>query len=394
MRFALGHQFAGHLVAFERLRRSHHGVRARQRCQRGRIPAAVMTIRINVRQIAALWLAVLAVSACRNAPAATQVQGNMTPTEAFAKRWTVAEGLGPDFNEVSCADCHDREGLGGSGDPSKPAHVVMAPSIHLVGVWPRQAVHGRQSPPPPRDAVINLRRGPPLFGLGLFEQVTDGQLAALCDPDDRDGDGVTGHTNANTAYGNRLGRFGLQAHAPNIRDFIGNALSGEMGITNPANRDPRLATDDDGASDPEAPSSYVDLLTTFVRELPAPAPLPAMQSPDAQAGKALFAAVGCAVCHRPDPAPQAAGAYTDLCVHRLGPQLASGIVDFSAAADEWRTAPLWGLGRRTAYLHDGRTTSLPEAIALHGGEAAGSVERYMALPEADKAKVLRFLKAL
>ncbi len=326
--------------------------------------------------------------------AAANPLAGLTPEQAFTKRWTAAEGLGPTFNEVSCADCHDREGLGGSGDPARPAHVVMAPSLHLVGVWPRQAIEGRQPQPKPGDAVTSLRRGPPLFGLGLLEKISDARLAELCDPQDRDGDGVTGHTNVNTVYDQRPGRFGLQAHTSNIRDFIGNALAGELGVTNPANRDPRLAKDDDGASDPEASDGYVDLLATYVRNLPAPAPLPAMQSAEAQAGKALFSASGCAACHRADPDSVAPGAYTDLCVHKLGPKLASGIIDFSAQADEWRTAPLWGLGRRQAFLHDGRTTSLTEAIELHAGEAEASVQKFKALAAADKARLLAFLKAL
>ena len=319
---------------------------------------------------------------------------DLTPLSAFTKRWTVAEGLGPGFNEAACSDCHDQEGLGGSGDPAKPAQVISSASLHLVGVWPRQAIAGRQPAPLPADAVVNPRRGPPLFGLGLLEKISDQRLVELCDPSDRDGDGVTGHVNINTAYDNRPGRFGLQAHTSTIRDFVGNALAGEIGITNPANRDQRLRKDDDAVADPEASAHMVDLLTEYVRGLPPPPPLAAMHSAPAQAGRKLFGDIGCATCHRPDPDPVAPGAYTDLCVHKLGAELAGGIIDFSAQADEWRTAPLWGLGRRKAYLHDGRTNSLVEAIRLHGGEAEASAKRFMQRTAVEREQVLAFLNAL
>lgn len=327
-------------------------------------------------------------------PATAASPSELTPLAAFTKRWTPAEGLGPGFNEAACSDCHDREGVGGSGDPAKPARVISSASLHLVGVWPRQAIPGRHPSALPADAVVNPRRGPPLFGLGLLEKISDQRLNELCDPADRDGDGVTGHVNINTVYDNRPGRFGLQAHTSSIRDFIGNALAGEIGISNPANRDPRLNQDDDGVADPEATAHMVDLLTEFVRSLPAPVPLEAMKGAEAQAGRKLFGDIGCATCHRPDPDPVAPGAYTDLCVHKLGAELAGGIVDFSAQADEWRTAPLWGLGRRLAFLHDGRTTSLTEAIRLHGGEAEASAKRFGGLAEAEKQQLLAFLKAL
>ena len=362
----------------------------------------------NLRNLAAILLVLpgLAGMACNRAGADRDAKhsaapsanaaapGELTPLAAFTKRWTVAEGLGPGFNEAACSDCHDREGLGGSGDPAKPARVISSASLHLVGVWPRQAIAGRQPAALPADAVVNLRRGPPLFGLGLLEKISDQRLNELCDPTDRDGDGVTGHVNINTAYDNRPGRFGLQAHTSNIRDFIGNALAGEIGISNPVNRDPRLRQDDNDVSDPESTAQTVELLTAYVRSLPAPQPLEAINGAEAQAGRKLFGDIGCATCHRPDPDPAAPGAYTDLCVHKLGAELAGGIVDFSAQADEWRTAPLWGLGRRQAFLHDGRTTSLAEAIRLHGGEAEASAKRFGGLAEAEREQLLAFLKAL
>jgi CxxC motif-containing protein (DUF1111 family) len=365
-------------------------------------------IRKNLGNLAGLFLIVpgFAGLACNRAPPAhdgttsaapaakAAAPGELTPLAAFTKRWTVAEGLGPGFNEAACSDCHDREGLGGSGDPAKPARVIASASLHLVGVWPRQAIAGRQPAALPADAVVNPRRGPPLFGLGLLEKISDQRLNELCDPADRDGDGVTGHVNINTAYDNRPGRFGLQAHTSNIRDFIGNALAGEIGISNPVNRDPRLRQDDDGVSDPESTANMVDLLTEYVRSLPAPLPMEAINSTEAQAGRKLFGDIGCATCHRPDPDPVAPGAYTDLCVHKLGAELAGGIVDFSAQADEWRTAPLWGLGRRQAFLHDGRTSSLVEAIRLHGGEAEASAKRFGGLAEGERQQLLAFLKAL
>lgn len=308
---------------------------------------------------------------------------------AFAREYAPPSGLGPYFNAASCATCHNLPTTGGVGPDSIQVQVLFHKPTDFVGVLQSQHIAGRQPLPVPTGGIIDRRRGPPLYGLGLLEQVTDDEMRANCDPDDKDGDGVRGHVNVNPHYDGRPGKFGLQAHTSSIRDFIGNALAGEMGITNFVNRDPAKQRDDDAVPDPEAATSVVDDLTAYVAGLAAPNP--ARAEPE---GLAVFSRIGCATCHKPDAGKRATGAYTDLCVHGMGSKFGSGIVDFSAKGDEWRTAPLWGLRFRSTYFHDGRAKDLPSAIAMHGGESAGSAQRYAALAPAEQQALLRFLAAL
>ncbi len=308
---------------------------------------------------------------------------------AFTREYAPASGLGPHFNAPSCATCHNLPTAGGVGPDSILVQVLFDKQTDFVGVLPNQHIAGRQPLPVPAGGIIDRRRGPPLYGLGLLEQVTDDEMRANCDPDDKDGDGVRGHVNVNPHYDGRPGKFGLQAHTSSIRDFIGNALAGEIGITNTVNRDPVKQRDDDAVPDPEAATSVVDDLTAYVAGMAVPKP--ARAEPE---GLAVFSRVGCATCHKPDAGKLAPGAYTDLCVHSMGPKFDSGIMDFSSRGDEWRTAPLFGLRFRSTYFHDGRAKDLPSAIAMHGGESAGSAQRYSALGQADQQALLRFLAAL
>lgn len=320
---------------------------------------------------------------------------------AFTHKYTTQDGLGPHFNAEACSDCRDLPTTGGHGRPEIKARVLFDAARGFVGVLPTKAVSGHAVLTVPAGAVVDFRRGPPLFGLGLLEQVTDAEMAANCDPTDRDGDGVRGHTNPNTSYDGRPGKFGLQAHTSSIRDFIGNALAGELGVTNDVNRDPDKRRDADGVPDPEASPQLVDDLTAFVAGLAPPPRAGAPDGADADElaarraqGQVSFAAIGCAVCHKPDPGAQALGAVTDLCVHSLGPAFDSKIVDFSAQGDQWRTAPLWGLRFRKAYFHDARTADLDAAVRMHGGEAAAAAGRYAALTGEQRQSLRDFLDSL
>jgi len=181
----------------------------------------------------------------------------------------------------------------------------------------------------------------------------------------------------------------FKSHTHNLQDFSASALVLEMGITSPLQRDPRFKTDKDAVPDPEVNQITVMDLVAFVAGL-AP-PRRAGSHPE---GEAVFQRIGCATCHRADTSADAKGAYTDLCVHDMGPKFDDAIVDFLAGPTEWRTAPLWGLRFRKAYFHDDRTTSIDEAIEMHGGESAASAKRYADLPAADKDKLKAFLKTL
>jgi CxxC motif-containing protein (DUF1111 family) len=209
--------------------------------------------------------------------------------------------------------------------------------------------------------------------------------------------------------------------------FSGEAYNVEQGVTNelfPQERDETTgcmfnATPEDHVSfapgPPKDASADVIAFANFMRFL-AP-PVPAASFPGATAdsilhGKALFESlaatgVGCALCHTPSmqtgnsPVPslsnQAAKLYSDLLVHRMGTNLADDIVQGAAGPDEFRTPPLWGLGQRIFFLHDGRTSDLAAAIQAHassGSEANTSVTRFNALPAGDKQDIVNFLRSL
>ncbi|MBL9038117.1 MAG: hypothetical protein JNG84_06355 [Archangium sp.] len=222
------------------------------------------------------------------------------------------------------------------------------------------------------------RTGNPLVGLGLLEAVDESVLLAGADEDDCDGDGISGRVRV---VGQRVGRFGWKASWPSLADAVANQ--------------------------PEAPA-FDERLVTYVRMLGI-TPQRDSSSPTVQLGAQRFADIGCARCHTPalssgpnHPAvelrDQPIRPYSDLLLHDLGAALA----DDSGADDaaEWRTAPLWGLGLTQAVsgevhlLHDGRASSVLEAIQLHGGEAESSRVAFDALEPADRDAVLTFLQSL
>jgi CxxC motif-containing protein (DUF1111 family) len=134
-------------------------------------------------------------------------------------------------------------------------------------------------------------------------------------------------------------------------------------------------------------------VTAFLAALPPPTPVDAARSDgDAQ----LFAATGCAACHTPTLAGAQGNIplYSDLLIHDMGGSLADGVVEGSASGVDWRTTPLWGLSLRQRFLHDGRATTIREAILAHGGDAAGARTRFQELPENERAELIAFLATL
>lgn len=301
----------------------------------------------------------------------------------FHKEFTAAEGLGPHFNQPSCLSCHQLPAAGGHEGMAKAARISLLDQD--VNGFPQQALPGYPPLTTPPGKPVSMLRPPPLFGLGLIHDLADAAIEGQCGRDAALG--ITGVANLNPGEG-RVGRFGYKGHTSSLRNFIANALNLEMGLTNPAERDSRHFRDADAVADPELATATVDDLVTYVYGLPPP---PAA-APDPVA-EALFAQVGCATCHRPLTAPGVA-AYSDLCVHDLGPAFDNGLTDFRAGPRQWRTAPLWGLRWRARYFHDDRAGDLADAIARHDGEAAAVRGRYAALPAADQARLLAWLKTL
>jgi len=286
---------------------------------------------------------------------------------------------------------------------------------------------------------IVFRIPTPILGAGLIEAIPDSAILAnlAADAAQKSQLGVSGHANAilggNTnlsANDGTITRFGWKAQNKSLLMFAGEAYNVEMGISNqlfPQERDEtpncqgRQPTPNDTDNFPAAGApvvatavlSDIEAFANFMRMLAPPAPAPATTS--TLNGRAAFDAVGCAACHTPSfatgtaiasgssrsPSPALSGQtvnlFSDLLVHHMGTGLADGINQGSAGPDEFRTAPLWGLGERVYFLHDGRTSNLMTAIQAHmssGSEANTVVQRFNGLPSAQQQDVLDFLRSL
>jgi CxxC motif-containing protein (DUF1111 family) len=266
--------------------------------------------------------------------------------------------------------------------------------------------------------MLSPRVAPQMIGLGLLEAIREEDIVAQADPDDLDGDGISGRPNRVwDAEAGRvaLGRFGWKSNQPNVRQQVLGAFNGDMGITS------SLFAGDDcteaQGSCREAPSGgapelrpdFADPVIVYSRTLAVPARRK-WNDPVVKQGQALFAQAKCSSCHLPtsrtgvaalpELADQTIHAYTDLLLHDMGPGLADGRPDFEASGSEWRTPPLWGIGlfktvnRHTYYLHDGRARDLAEAILWHGGEGGASRDAFVKMSSGDRAALLAFLGSL
>ena len=276
---------------------------------------------------------------------------------------------------------------------------------------------------------LSYRIPTPLFGVGLIENIAESTIESNMQTDLalKRALGISGHPNRNPNDGT-ISRFGWKAQNKSLQIFSGEAYNVEMGVSNEAfpsergyapiappadclfNMTPEDATnmqDDDGETD--VPSDVVQF-ANFIRYLDQPTPScdGASCPRSVQNGRSLFTTVGCALCHTPtlrttmsyfgrSLSNTNANLYSDLLVHHMGSVLADDIIQGSAGPDEFRTAPLWGIGQRIFFLHDGRTRDLSEAIRQHAGagsEAHGVVTRYNHLTENEKQDLLDFLRSL
>jgi CxxC motif-containing protein (DUF1111 family) len=337
----------------------------------------------------------------------------------FSKVHGPEDGLGPVFNGRSCVECHALPAPGGAdktrshlivrigrefGDSYDDLVDLGGPvlSRHSVAsLLPGCNVEGEKKP---RAATAVSERQPPsLFGLGLVAAIPDETLQALAAAQQAGGE-VAGRINR---VDGAVGRFGSKAQFPTLDAFIADALRNELGITNPLLPDEKASVRAAGPAcdlrpDAEDDGSAVAMLTDFVA-MTAPPPRGPI-GPAERRGAAIFHEVGCASCHTPTlrtgPSPIAALAhqdvplYSDLLIHDMGEYLADGVRQGEAGGTEWRTAPLWGLGRRLWFLHDGRATDLRTAIELHNGEAKDSRDRLFERKRDDLQDVLTFLRSL
>ncbi len=366
---------------------------------------------------------------------AVEMRAFVDGDRAFERQFSPAEGLGPIFNNTSCAACHSSDGRG------RPSNALIRFSIgndlvpELGGPQLQtRAIPGALPEVLPKGVQSSVRLPPPVFGMGLIEAIPEATILALADPDDLDGDGISGRPNyvvpgdfipadeiggaLEDAMGGlqpQLGRFSRKAQVSSLLLQIVEAYHQDMGITTDflpvENRNRQASRSSEAADrvpDPELHEAEVRAVLAYLRTLAPPAPGPMTLS--RLRGEQLFDEVGCASCHVPElrtgPSSIAALAnqpvrlFSDLLLHDMGSELADGRPDGDATGSEWRTAPLWGLRLMREFLngeafllHDGRARSVEEAIRFHGGEAAAARAGFDALPAADRAALLDFVES-
>ena len=387
--------------------------------------------------------------------------------EAFEESFVLTEdhpnaGLGPTFNNTSCVGCHVRNGRGmpvagqlllrvsdsspggadaleeesdtlevhgntppvaGIGNQIQDFAVIgETPEAHVdiewvetSGTYPDGTPYTLRSPsfritlasrgePLPETVRVSPRVPPHVYGLGLLEAVPEADILALADPDDRDGDGISGRPNRvwDERLGDyALGRFGWKANSPNLLQQTADAYLNDMGIYNP------LFPAPDGTS--EIDEATLVAATAYSQTLAVPARR-RVDDPGVRRGETLFAETGCGDCHvdtletgaheYPALVGHVIHPYTDLLLHDMGEGLADGRPDFAASGREWRTPALWGVGLAqtvlpySGYLHDGRARTFEEAILWHGGEAETARGRFTRLTADDRRAMVSFLRSL
>ncbi|TLP81879.1 di-heme oxidoredictase family protein [Maribacter sp. ACAM166] len=264
---------------------------------------------------------------------------------------------------------------------------------------------------------ISPRVANQMIGLGLLDAIPETTLNSFADPNDADGDGISGRTNkvfdraTNTV---KVGRFGWKANQPNIKQQVAAAFAGDLGITSSLFPEENCVSTLDcdslpNGGSPEIPDTNLNKVTFYAATLAVPARRD-VDDENVLEGKEIFNSINCIACHIPkietgsyditSLANQTIRPYTDLLLHDMGEGLADNLPDFDAAGNEWRTPPLWGIGlietvnSHTNLLHDGRARNIEEAILWHGGEALNAQTKFKALPQDERSKLIQFLNTL
>ncbi|CRL13230.1 di-heme oxidoreductase family protein [Phaeobacter italicus] len=394
-----------------------------------------------------------------------------------------SDGLGPLYNARSCQRCHLKDGRGHVPEGPDYAAATMFLRVSVPGPVPEQlqAVHDYigtapeptyggqlqdisapgvpaeyrlgvtysaetislnggetvtlQRPsysadslgygPLQADAMLSPRVAPTMIGLGLLEAIPAADILALADPEDRDGDGISGRPSLVWSKEHQqimLGRFGYKGGMPTIHEQSAGAFAGDIGISTPLNpahwgdcTEAQTACraaphGGEDARETEIDQPNMDLVTFYSQNLAVPARR-AIEDPAVLRGKEQFYNAGCTSCHTPKfvthrmdgrdaQSFQLIWPYSDLLLHDMGDGLADNRPAGRANGREWRTAPLWGIGLtqqvnpRAGFLHDGRARTLLEAVLWHGGEAAAARDTVVNLPPEDRADLIRFLESL
>ena len=388
---------------------------------------------------------------------------------------TARDGLGPLFNTNACQNCHIKDGRGHPPAPdaissvsmlvrlSIPAGSEHAEIIQRLGVLAEPTYGGqlqdmanpgvapegkvRVSYSTQRvsladgeqvelrkpnleisqlgygalhpDTLFSARIAPPMIGLGLLEAIPEAAILANADPEDSNGDGISGRANQvwdREQQRTVLGRFGWKAGQPTLNQQNAEAFANDMGLTSTlVAHDNCTAAQTDCRSaphggEPEVSDNILASVLFYTRNLGVPARRGA-DTPQVLAGKNLFYQAGCQGCHKPtfttagnaaepELANQVIRPYSDLLLHDMGPGLADHRTEFKAGGRDWRTPPLWGIGLtqtvsgHTQFLHDGRARNLLEAVLWHGGEAQAAQQHVLSFNAEQRAALLAFLNSL
>lgn len=410
--------------------------------------------RIPSLPVALAWsLAIIVATGCASeAPQSFEQQNGLleaaafdTAKEAFAEVEDATDGLGAHFNADSCAACHTAPGKtlpGGSsaltelraGHREASGAFVPAAGGTLITLKALPGLTTEASALPDSEAVRDRFITPSLFGSGFVEAIADSTLRAIADEQSTSTGGrIRGlvlEVDVLEAPGKRaVGRFGWAGQHASLLSFSADAYKNEMGITSKLqpNDNTFFGTPvDDMVPDPEDAGGEfgedVELFAAFMRALSAPPrnlPADGAARQVVDEGEKIFAAIGCGVCHRSEIVTAIAGSPTNggaltvakalggKTIHPFGDFLLHDVGTGSAilregmpaeTADKVRTAALWGLGTRLSHseplLHNGSATTLGEAITRHAKSAATETAKFLALPEAERGKVLRFLQSL
>lgn len=344
--------------------------------------------------------------------------------EAFSDVFTIEKGLGPIFVANQCASCHPGDGKGspfvrftrfGQSDTLGNQYLDFgAPQLQ------HKAIPGFEPEQLPAGATFTNLIAPAVTGLGFLDAVSDADLIALSDPNDIDGDGISGRPHWNnipdyaklrpnsiSKNGKYISRFGKKGAAYDLLHQTSGAYNQDIGITSLFEPfDPFSGLEED----PEVSTQTVNDVVFYLRTLKAPIPRD-VNDTDILAGKQIFSQIQCASCHMPtlqtgfSPIEvlsyKVFYPYTDLLLHDMGQGLNDDYTEGFALTSEWRTPPLWGLGlskdaQGGSYflMHDGRSLSIRSAILIHGGEAEQSKINYSQLSETEKQQLIKFLESL
>ena len=338
--------------------------------------------------------------------------------------FTAEAGLGPLFVATSCGSCHAGDGKGhpfttlvrfGQVDTFGNQFLQRGgPQLQnraIPGVMPEQI---------PPGTPFSKFTPPANTGLGFLEAVTDATLLALSDPDDLNSDGISGRANwinvpqycvyrpgTIERNGKYIGRFGKKAAVYDLLQQTVNAYNQDMGVNSTYEHYSTYTSLD---ADPEITNQTALDVVFYLQTLKAPVQRN-QNDADVIAGRQVFLDISCGKCHVPQLqtgfspiAPlsnKTFSPYTDLLLHDMGPGLNDGYTEGTALPAEWRTPALWGLGLSKNsqggnyfLMHDGRATSIEQAILMHGGEAEQSKNSFQQLKATDKAKLIKFLETL